>query len=820
MKKQIITLGLLLVALFIGCDSKKNNSVTNNNTATIYHNGDIITMDGEKPVYVDALVENEGKIAFIGSYEDALENYGSDTQKINLNGKTLLPGFIDGHGHIYNTGMLGMAANILPAPDGPGTDFDSLVEAVKEWTETENGKFMTTKIGWIMGNGYDDSQLKEKTHPTREVLDKISTTEPVIVIHQSGHIACVNTKALEVIGYTKDSKEIEGGVIRRDKNGMPNGVLEEAAFFNALLPIIAANSDQELQLKSVEKGQEAYAKYGYTTAQDGRSTPDVTAAFKEAVAQNKFFIDVVAYPDIIWNKEAVTPEFYKEDRSYTNHYRIGGVKLTLDGSPQGKTAWLSKCYHVNPEGQEGCYTGYPIMPDEKAIEYVTTAFENKWQIMAHTNGDAAIDQFIKAIDAAIKTNGYEDHRSVMIHGQTLQKEQIPELTRLDIYPSLFPMHTFYWGDWHRESVLGEERAAYISPTRDVVDAGMTITSHHDAPVTFPNSLRVLDATVNRVTRSGFILGPDQRLTAYEGLKTLTEWAAIQHFEEDYKGTLAVGKLADFVILDKNPLKVDPLTINTIQVLETIKEGKMVYQKENMSGNWNQTAIEDDVQEALNFAIQQINPNAKLKEIISAKKQVVKGLNYDFRFTLDNGETWNALVYRDLDSNLKLNKKSKIALAGGWSDVSIENDVQEALNFAIQEINTNASLKKVISAKKQVVKGLNYDLKFMLNNGEIWSVLVYRDLDGNLSITEKAKTTMPGGWSDTEITDDVKAATNYVLSKMNNASALKEIVSAKSQVVKGINYKVTFSLENNTVWTATVNRDLDGKYAIIQEAKKQ
>jgi len=226
----------------------------------------------------------------------------------------------------------------------------------------------------------------------------------------------------------------------------------------------------------------------------------------------------------------------------------------LDGSPQGKTAWLTKCYHVNPDGQEGCYKGYPILSDAKVIEYVTTAFKNKWQIIAHTNGDAAIDQFIKAVDIANKTNGYEDHRSVMIHGQTLRKDQIPQLVRLKILPSLFPMHTFYWGDWHRESVLGAARAAYISPCRDAVDAGLTITSHHDAPVTFPNSLRVLDATVNRVTRSGFILGPDQRLTPYEGLKTLTEWAAIQHFEEKNKGTLAVGKLADFVVLEKILLK--------------------------------------------------------------------------------------------------------------------------------------------------------------------------------------------------------------------------------------------------------------------------
>jgi len=153
----------------------------------------------------------------------------------------LLPGFIDGHGHMYNTGLLGMAANVLPAPDGPGTDFDNLVKAIKDWTTTTDGKFLSNKMGWIMANGYDDSQLKEKNHPTREVLDRISTTIPVVIIHQSGHLACVNSKALEVMGYNKDTKAIEGGIMRRDKDGNPNGVLEEAAFFNGVMTALAKN---------------------------------------------------------------------------------------------------------------------------------------------------------------------------------------------------------------------------------------------------------------------------------------------------------------------------------------------------------------------------------------------------------------------------------------------------------------------------------------------------------------------------------------------------------------------------------------------------
>ncbi|MGG6230816.1 amidohydrolase [Tenacibaculum sp. SDUM215027] len=579
---KLFAIFCIVLVILTSCNNQEKNKAAKAEPyklqQTIFYNGDIITMEGEKPQYVETVVQREGKIVFVGSKDEAFKKYKGKAEEVDLKGKTMLPGFLDGHSHMYNVGFTALCANILPPPDGPGANFNSIIKTVNEWKESENGKFIINKMGWIVANGYDDSQLEEKTHPTKEILDQISTKIPVIIMHQSGHLACVNSKALEISGYNKGSK-VKGGAIRMDKNGNPSGVLEEAAFFNVFLPVIGKKTDAELQALNIQKGQEEYAKNGYTTAQEGRSTVETTDALEQAARDNKLFIDVVSYPDIIWNKEAVIPEFYNQEHTYNNHYRIGGVKLTLDGSPQGKTAWLKKCYHVNPEGQDGCYKGYPIMSDEKAIEHVKTAFKNKWQILCHTNGDAAIGQYLTAVDSAIKEFGYPDHRSVMIHGQTLRKNQIPELVRLQIYPSLFPMHTYYWGDWHRESVLGKERAVYISPCRDVIDAGLTITSHHDAPVTFPNSMRVLDATINRITRSGYILGSDQRITPYEGLKTLTEWSAKQYFEEDTKGTLTEGKIADFVILDKNPLKIAPLNVNKIQVLETIKEGKSVYKKE-------------------------------------------------------------------------------------------------------------------------------------------------------------------------------------------------------------------------------------------------
>jgi hypothetical protein len=178
-------------------------------------------------------------------------------------------------------------------------------------------------------------------------------------------------------------------------------------------------------------------------------------------------------------------------------------------------------------------------------------------------------------DAARQVPG-SDRRPVLIHGQTLREDQIGALEQLGVFPSLFPMHTFYWGDWHRSSVLGPERARDISPTGWLLARGLRFSSHHDAPVALPDSMRVLSATVNRTTRSGFVLGPEHRVPPLDALRALTLWAAWQHFEEGIKGAIEVGKLADFAVLSENPLEIEPARLAEIRVLETFKEGRSIY----------------------------------------------------------------------------------------------------------------------------------------------------------------------------------------------------------------------------------------------------
>jgi len=282
---------------------------------------------------------------------------------------------------------------------------------------------------------------------------------------------------------------------------------------------------------------------------------------------------VATYPDVL-----VAPDLIKQEVSltYKNHFRVAGAKLTIDGSPQGFTAWRDRPYYKPVGNYPPGYAGYPAATAEQVEKAVNWTFENNIQLLTHSNGEAASDQLIAFIRAAREKYGDGDRRPVLIHGQFLREDQVDSLKTLNIMPSLFPMHTFYWGDWHREHTVGPKLSNDISPTGWCVKRSMKFSTHHDAPVAFPDSMRVLDATVTRRSRSGDIIGPSQRVDVMTALKAMTIWSAWQHFEEKSKGSIEVGKLADFVILSQNPTAVNPEELDRIKVTETIKEGVSIY----------------------------------------------------------------------------------------------------------------------------------------------------------------------------------------------------------------------------------------------------
>jgi predicted amidohydrolase YtcJ len=543
---------------------------------SIYFGGRIITMldaslDNSKP-WTAAVAVRGGRIVGVGQMDEVAKFKGPETKTIDLGGKVMLPGFIDGHGHVFTTGIQAASANILPAPDGDGNTIAKIQEILREYAKTEPSK----KFNMIMGFGYDDAQIAEKRHPTRQDLDEVSKDIPILLIHQSCHLGAMNTKALELAGITADSKDPQGGVIRREADGKtPNGVLEETAFMLGAMKIFPKlNAEQFAQLAVM--GQEMYVRHGYTTAQEGRATGPAHGSFVALAEAGKMKIDVVAYMDMIFTDEPPEMSTPWHSRTYNNRYRVGGVKLNLDGSIQGKTGYLTTPYKVPPPGAATNYRGYETLPDKVISDKVTKAYARGWQVLAHCNGDAAIDQYISAVRDATAAHGGGDRRSVVIHAQAARLDQLDSMKALGIMPSFFGMHCFYWGDWHRDETLGAVRAEMISPAQSALRRGMIFTQHHDSPVAQPSAIRVLSSVVTRRTRSGDILGADERISVKDALRSLTIWGAYQHFEEKEKGTIEVGKVADFVVLSADPLTMDIEDLDELTVIETIKAGQSIY----------------------------------------------------------------------------------------------------------------------------------------------------------------------------------------------------------------------------------------------------
>lgn len=537
---------------------------------TIYSGGPILTIDDANP-RVEAVAVKNGRIIAAGAAADVMKLKGDATQMIDLGGRTMLPGFVDPHGHVTMGGLQALSANMLPPPDGPNTDIALIQQTLKDWAAANAETVTQTKI--ILGFGYDDSQLKELRPPTKDELDAVSTEYPVVIVHQSGHIGALNSKALALAGYTAETPNPKGGVIRRMAGSEePNGVVEEVAWFSAI-PKLLGNVGPTGMKALVKAGTELWASFGYTTAQEGRAVPGVAEVLKAVAAEGGLPIDVVSYVDVL-----VDRDYIKKNTSmdYSGRYRNGGAKLTIDGSPQGFTAWRDRPYYDPVGDYPPGYTGYAAATNSQVLDAVDWAYANNIQLLTHSNGEAASDLLITAIRVAQQKHGKQPIRPVLVHGQFQREDQADSFVELGVFPSLFPMHTFYWGDWHRDHTVGPANGDNISPTGWYVTRGSMFSTHTDAPVAFPDTMRTLSATVTRRTRSGDILGPTQRVPVETALKAMTIWPAYQHFEEATKGSIAVGKLADFVILTEDPTAVDPETLDQIKIAETIKEGQSIY----------------------------------------------------------------------------------------------------------------------------------------------------------------------------------------------------------------------------------------------------
>jgi len=543
----------------------------------IWSGGPILTMN-DKAMRVQAVAEAGGKIVAVGSKAQVMKLKGPNTQVIDLQGRTLVPGFIDAHGHVMMGGMQALSANLLAPPDGNVRDIASLQQTLRDWMRANEAA--VKKVNLVVGFGYDNSTLAEQRHPTRDDLDQVSTEIPIMLLHQSGHLGAFNSKALEVGGITAQSADPEGGVIRRKAGSQePDGVLEETAMMPIAFKLVGRIGADGAQL-FFRAGADLWTRFGYTTAQDGRASPGQVAVMRQVADAGGLKIDVAAYPDVMVDRDFIKANLSTD---YRNRLRVAGAKLSIDGSPQGFTAWRDRPYYAPVGNYPKGYAGYATVTPAQVFDVLDWAYTNGIQVLAHANGEAASDLLIAGHTVTQLKHGAakaQAQRHVLIHGQFMREDQVDAYKRLSIMPSLFPMHTFYWGDWHTSKTVGPVLGQNISPTGWVRRRGMIFTSHHDAPVAFPDSMRVLDATVTRVARgSGKVIGPHQRVDVITGLKAMTIWAAWQYGEEASKGSIEAGKLADMVILSSDPTAVDPTKIHKIKVTETIKEGKSIFRLE-------------------------------------------------------------------------------------------------------------------------------------------------------------------------------------------------------------------------------------------------
>ncbi|WP_366556625.1 amidohydrolase [Aquibaculum sediminis] len=557
-------------ALLIGAALWAGSATAQEIADTIYSGGPIVTINDAQPT-AEAVAVKDGKILAVGTMDEVSALEGEGTEMFDLAGRAMLPGFFDSHGHVVMGGIQALSANLQAPPDGTVSDIPKLQQALRDWMA--DNEAVLENAGMVIGFGYDNAQLAELRHPTRDELDVVTTEWPLIILHQSGHLGVANSKALELAGIDASTEDPAGGVFHRDADGAPNGVMEEYAFFRVLMPMIA-DLGADGQEAFAKAGAELWAQFGYTTGQEGRSSGSLVEALRAVDARGELPIDVVAFPDVLEAADYINEHASQE---YDGKVRTGGCKLTIDGSPQGFTALRDQPYYDPVGDYPPGYKGYSAITMEQTQDAVNWCYENGHQIITHANGEGASDMLLAALGAAQESYGDIGNRPVLVHGQFLREDQVDLMQKLNVFPSLFPMHTFYWGDWHRDHTVGPINADNISPTGWVRQRGMMFGSHHDAPVAFPDSMRILSATVTRRTRSGDILGPAQRVSVMEALKALTIWPAWQHFEEDRKGTIETGKIADFVILSDDPTAVDPETLAELEVAVTIKDGAVIYE---------------------------------------------------------------------------------------------------------------------------------------------------------------------------------------------------------------------------------------------------
>lgn len=533
----------------------------------VFVNGRILSMDAGNRIFEALSVRGE-RIHRLGTRAEIESTITPETLVTDLHGKTLLPGFVDAHGHFPGSGLHALFADLNSPPIGGVRSIADIQERLRERLPGKSGD------DWLAGWGYDDTLIAERRHPNRHDLDAVSAELPVYITHVSGHMGVGNTRALELLGLSADSPDPVGGAIAREPGSrVPAGLLEETAHIRAAGRFMDFGVIDGIGMALF--ASEEYVSQGVTTAQSGAVDSGLGPGLAALANYRLIKPRLVLFPlhDSL-GRDILEGEFDPAGIA-SDSLIVGPVKIVADGSIQGYTGYLSEPYHVPFRGDAG-YRGYPTMPREELVGIVGRFHAAGMQLAIHGNGDAAMDDILHAFELAQRENPRQDPRLIVIHAQMAREDQLRKMLELGATPSFFSAHTYYWGDRHRDIFMGPTRAARMSPTGSAESIGLRYSVHLDAPVVPMRPMQLLWSTVNRISRSGETIGPEQRVSPMSALRAMTADAAWQIFAENRFGSLEPGKLADIAILDGDPLTAPDA--RELEVVETIVGGVTVYRR--------------------------------------------------------------------------------------------------------------------------------------------------------------------------------------------------------------------------------------------------
>lgn len=543
----------------------------------LFVNGNILTLDKENSIAGSiAILDDE----IVGKWIEKKppENEIDQVEKckvVDLNGATLIPGFIDTHNHIL---MHALNMNKIDCSTPPNKSIKDILKKVRDKSEN------IPQSEWIQGHGYDDTLLEEMRHPTRKELDEAAPNHPVFINHVSGHLAVVNSKALELAGIDESVSDTKKGQFGRDEEGKLNGVLFEKGATKPIEDVIPIPSEEKL-ISMVGKAASEYLEHGITTNTDAGvglvlGEKDIDVHLKAAKQRiNPMRTQLMIMHDLLrkdgvyadYNSEQLNEKIQKESDNIAS---LDSAKMFQDGSIQGLTGALREPYYNAPT-----VYGETIHDQLDFEEEILDLHKRGYRIAIHGNGDRAIGSIIQAFENALNTFPRRNHLHRIEHVQTATTADLDKMKKLDVACSAFINHVYYWGDRHKNIFLGEERARRISPLAEIVEREILFTLHSDCPITPISPLFSVWAAANRITREGEVLGPEQKIDVITALKSMTIYGAELINKADTIGSIECGKKADLAILDKNPLEIDPKEIKNIKVLATYIGGENVYSQE-------------------------------------------------------------------------------------------------------------------------------------------------------------------------------------------------------------------------------------------------